>query len=153
MTNQQVLTLDGAYRSFCIKSIESKGLQITKIMDVNKGRHKYIEAGDKKFCFTYKRAYFGSYSSQFSNQKQIGESINVDRLYWCLDHNIDYILVGHPDGKIYGLSPLEWKEYCDKNNTYRKVERIEFDKQFGKKVSRIEATASIPISLMIRWNL
>lgn len=148
-----VTKLDGAFRSFCIPSIELKGFKITKVLDVNKGRHKYIEAGNKRFCFIYKRAMFGSYSRQFNNVSNLGESINIDRLYWCIDHNVDYILIGYPDGKIYCLNPLDWKSYCDSNNTYRKVEKVEYDKRLGKEIARIEATASLPITELIRWNL
>jgi len=148
---EKVVTLDAAYRRFCVPSIESKGYMIENVRDVNKGRHKYIMCNGVRFCFIYKRAFFGTYSQQFQ-EEGVGESINVDRLFWCIDHHVDFILIGYPDGKIYAVNPNDWKQYCDSHGTYRKVIKVEYDKNWGKKVERKEATASIPINIMKRWN-
>ena len=150
-SNQQTFEkLDGIYRSVCVPSIENKGHRIKAVKPINKGRHKLIATQDNlKFYFIFKRAVFGTYAEQFDGEKAVGESINIDRLWFCIDNKIDYILIGYPDGKIYSIKPQEWLEYANKHNTYRKVERKDYDKKNG---IIEEKTASIDIRKLKRWN-
>lgn len=148
---QDLLTLDAGFR-YCMKVFESLGIQVLEVKNVNNGRHKYVETKVCRFCYLYKRAYFGSYSRQFEEGKQVGESINVDRLYWCIDNNIDYILFGYQDMKIYAVKPLHFLQWANKHHTYRKVEKKDIRKDFGKDIEIEEVTASIDIKQLIRFD-
>jgi len=106
---------------------------------------------DKKYCFIYKRMPFLKARICFPVMQK-GESINVDRMWWCIDNKVDKIIIGYPDGKLYAFCPNKWKEYASKNKTYRKVKEKEYDTRNGKNIEREVSTATIEISESNRYD-
>jgi len=150
---EQVLTLDGAFRHLC-KLLDTKGHRVIDVRNINDGRHKLIKTNtNKKLCFIYKRSYFGTYNKQFHNGNQVGESINVDRLWWCMDNNVDWIVFCYPNSHVYCIKPDEFIQFANKHHTYRKLDKKDKVKNYGVEIEVTETTASIDIKELIRWNL
>lgn len=144
---------DASYYSTIIPSIESKGLRIASALEISNKHHKaVVTTNGKKFYILFKKDKFGSLASQFKNEKQIGESINIESLYEAYDRNFDLILVADRDGRIYCMRPKEWLDYAQRNQTIRPVERKYFKKEYGKEIEVREVTASVRITEMVRWN-
>lgn len=145
---------DASYYSTVIPSIESKGLKIASAIEISNKHHKaVITTSGKKFYILFKKDKFGSFASQFKNERQIGESINVASLWEAIDRGFDLILVADPDGRIYAIKPLEWLDYANRHCTYRSVEKPFYKPNFGHKEQVVEKTASVRITEMVRWNL
>lgn len=92
------LTMDAAYRGILVPTLLDKGHLIRNMKPVNLGHHLFIETIEgKRFYFIYKREKFLSFDKQFPHLSGQGESINIDRLYWCLDNHINLIIVSYPN--------------------------------------------------------
>ena len=101
----------------------------------NKGRHILLisqESSPKRLyclfkkewlrCFNnlfpvFIRAYKGFYSG-------LGESINVEWLNYAIRAGVNYLVYVYPDRKVYVVSPLAVKKFCEKNGLIRKQDRI-----------------------------
>jgi len=135
-------------------SLEDKGLQIASKIEVkNKFHEAYITTNGKKFYILFKKEKFMSYAKQFPDEREIGESINVDSMWEAIDRKFDWILITYNDGYIYAVKPEDWKNYANEHKTYRPVNKKHCVMEYGKKVEIQEVTASIKLKVGVRWNL
>jgi hypothetical protein len=89
------------------------------------------------YYILFKRSFFGSFGKIFENEgaKGIGESINRSALEASINFGAHLILCVYPDGKIYSLTPREWKE----------------SRYIRKTDDTGEETVSISASILRRW--
>ena len=136
--------------SYLSRILYKKGYMITKPVDII-GRHKHRDIHcEHKETKAKKRIYMIFKNVHFLEHGW--ESINIECLYWCIDHKTDEIIIVYADGKIYSLSPKKWKQYADEHGTYRIVEKQDTIKQFGKILMVEERTASVDLKELRRFD-
>lgn len=114
-----------------------------KVIKINSHHNKrhYVLTTEKGLTYylLYKRAYFMSFGRMF-NLKGIGESINRERLAFCLNNKIDNIIVIHQEGYVYVCNPREWFDFATRHQTIRTTNTTR------------EKTYSIPVMMLRRWK-
>lgn len=141
------------FRYRLIPLLQRKGHKILSVKMLNKNRHRVVQTNLKKFYILYKNGWFYTYSREFPDQRCLGESINVEYLKYCLQHEVDDIIIIHNEDnqvRIYSIPARKWWEYANANHTFREVEKPDIEKDFGELVAKTELTASIPVTELQR---
>lgn len=122
--------------------LRRSGREILQARSLNKGRHGLIQTDFEIYYILFKRKKFMTYGRQFNGESGMGESINLDWLNNLIkSEKVDEILVVYPEGSIYYIDKLEWREYVQSKDTVRMTQ------------SQGEVTTSIPMTLLKRWDI
>jgi hypothetical protein len=127
--------------------------RIIQVMDKNRGLHKVIKTEQgNKYYYIFKNAPFFQGDKFYSGYAGYWETINLECLEYCLNHNIDLILIGYPSGAIYKITPKEWKKEAEKHNSTRTIPDGRMLKEAGKLKLIDEIVVSIPLHSLQRFN-
>jgi hypothetical protein len=105
-----------------------------------------------KYYYIFKNAPFFKGDKFYSGYAGYWESINTDCLEYCINNNIDFILIGYPSGVIYSITPFDWKEISLKYNSNREILNGRMLKRDGKLTLKDEIVSSIPLHCLKRFN-
>jgi len=71
-----------------------------------------------RYCITYKREYYKSFSSHFPKLGGgYGQVANIELLEVCILNMVNQFVMVMPDEKIYAVDPKVWLDYYKANNT------------------------------------
>ena len=101
----------------------------------NKGRHILLvsqESSPKMLYCLFKKEWLRCFNNLFPSfiraykgfYSGLGESINVEWLNYAISVGVNYLCYVYPDRKVYVVSPLAVKKFCEKNGLIRKQDRI-----------------------------
>lgn len=105
------------------------------LLGVNKGRHVLLQPQGKDvpvFYCLFKREFMREFNlfardflsnPDYESYAGLGESINEEWLGYSIKV-ADYLLFVYPDRKIYMISPLAVKKFCDKHGLVRVQKRV-----------------------------
>lgn len=129
----------------------------------NMGRHMLFRGTDNDplvFYCLFKREFLKTFNSLFPFFVRdnpvyggLAESINVEALEYSINSQSDYLLFVHPDHKIYMISPLAVRRFCNKHGLIRQQDR---ENEYvipdgGKSVEVLhETTYVIPLKILER---
>lgn len=127
--------------------------KIIQVTEKNRGLHKVIltERGFK-YYYIFKNAPFFQGDKYYSGYAGYWESINLNCLEYCLNNNVDLILIGYPSGAIYSISPKDWKAEAERYNSTRTIPDGRMLKEAGKLSLIDEIVVSIPLHALERFN-
>ena len=122
----------------------------------NRGRHCLfsppVNSGLPKYYVLFKKSFFLSFSDLFPEFSVVGESINEEFLDLAVLSGVDYLLFVYDDGKVYSVSPLAVKRFCEQYNLIRFQDKTSRVVKGGVRVSIREKTYSFPVTLLDRFG-
>ena len=123
----------------------------TRYFNYRKHRHLFTKEG-KQYYIIFKREPFHSFSRIFDNELGFGESLNQECILYCVEHEIDMIVIIYQNGYVYGYPPKAWKQEAENNKWIRQVNRKMLKCEWGKHSYVSETTYSIPLKNMTRFS-
>jgi len=114
--------------------------------------HLWIATMKNNYYLIYKEHYFYKFGEIFNNNKGWGDSINLEFLDFCISKNIDKIIFCHLDGKLYSITPMQFKKLAEQHKWIRDVEMGDIRYIDGEAVIIREKTYSLPLAWMERFN-
>lgn len=162
------LNRDAAFRAFRLWLVESGFVNVSPIIELNKGRHAIIKTDSESFYCLFKHDPFYTFPKKYElffdkypNLNSAGESINVSAFSEAMEHNYTLIFIHH-NGAFYKIHPQQilrvhelakefypdgFRRSQDKTNQYK----IAYQNGLLEDVN--EATLSFPYRLLTRMNI
>jgi hypothetical protein len=91
----------------------------------------------KKYCVTFKRAFYQSFEYHFLRGEGFGQVANKKLLAFCANNRIQEFIMVMPDERIYAISPVAFLKYYVDNKT---------------DVPHLDGEIACPLKMFTRWE-
>ena len=115
--------------------------------------HLWIATMKGNYYLVYKKEYFYKFGDIFNNNLGYGDSLDKEFIDFCIAKNIDEIVICHEDGKLYSITPMQFKNLAVKNNWVREVNMDDVRYVNGEAIIIKEKTYSCALKYFERFNL
>ena len=114
--------------------------------------HLWIATMKGNYYLVYKKEYFYKFGDIFNNNHGWGDSLNIEFINFCIKKDIDKIIFCHLDGRLYSITPMQFKKLAEQNKWVREDEMEDLRYVNGESQIIKEITYSCPIKWMERFN-
>lgn len=132
-------SIDSLVKEYCRMKNEKPG----SVKGRNNGRHRRLEVGDEVLRVKYSDEPFNKFSQVFAdvgNYVGKGASMNKKELVKACNGDVDSVLVGYKDGRVFKMDAKRFLEWAIENDTIRTT----------KNQVNEEETVSVPLDIMER---